>query len=72
VPPRNGSDARAILAGLGYTAADLHRLIASGIVGPNRMVSARFDPRPMIVVGQPLRGGRAHRPRQRRITLAER
>ena len=33
-PPRIGSDAPAILAELGYTTADLDRLIDSGIVGP--------------------------------------
>jgi crotonobetainyl-CoA:carnitine CoA-transferase CaiB-like acyl-CoA transferase len=33
-PPRIGSDAPAILGDLGYTAADVDRLIASGIVGP--------------------------------------
>jgi crotonobetainyl-CoA:carnitine CoA-transferase CaiB-like acyl-CoA transferase len=32
-PPRIGSDAPAILAELGYTAADVERLIAAGVVG---------------------------------------
>ena len=33
-PPRIGSDAAAILATLGYTAGDVERLKASGVVGP--------------------------------------
>ena len=32
-PPRIGSNAPAILAELGYTAADVERLIAGGVVG---------------------------------------
>jgi len=32
-PPRIGSDAPGILAELGYTAADVERLIAGGVVG---------------------------------------
>jgi crotonobetainyl-CoA:carnitine CoA-transferase CaiB-like acyl-CoA transferase len=32
-PPRIGSDAPAILADLGYAAADVERLIAGGVVG---------------------------------------
>jgi crotonobetainyl-CoA:carnitine CoA-transferase CaiB-like acyl-CoA transferase len=33
-PPRIGSDAAAILATLGYTASDVERLKASGVIGP--------------------------------------
>ena len=33
-PARLGSDAPALLADLGYTSADVERLIAGGIVGP--------------------------------------
>jgi crotonobetainyl-CoA:carnitine CoA-transferase CaiB-like acyl-CoA transferase len=33
-PPRSGAEAPAILAELGYSAADVERLIASGFVGP--------------------------------------
>jgi hypothetical protein len=33
-PPRIGSDAPAILAGLGYTASEIERLEDAGIVGP--------------------------------------
>ena len=33
-PARVGSDAPGILADLGYTSADVERLIATGIVGP--------------------------------------
>ena len=33
-PPRIGSDAPAILTELGYTATDVERLIATGVVGP--------------------------------------
>ena len=33
-PPRIGADAPTILAELGYTATDVERLIANGVVGP--------------------------------------
>jgi crotonobetainyl-CoA:carnitine CoA-transferase CaiB-like acyl-CoA transferase len=40
-PPRIGSDAPAILAELGYTNADVDRLIASGVVGPTEWFQTR-------------------------------
>jgi hypothetical protein len=39
-----GSDAPPILAGLGYTAADIDRLIASGIVGPTEWFQRDRNP----------------------------
>ena len=48
-PPRIGSDAPSILAELGYTAADVDRLIASGIVGPTEWFQR--DGRPAVDQG---------------------
>ena len=41
---RIGADAPAILAGLGCTAADVERLLASGVVGPTEWFNGRNAP----------------------------
>jgi crotonobetainyl-CoA:carnitine CoA-transferase CaiB-like acyl-CoA transferase len=43
-PPRIGSDAPAILAELGYSALDVERLIATGIVGPTEWFQRARNP----------------------------